>query len=48
MNSMDKTREFLKTIGLPGGDAYDLPESKNDLKTMGSIDLRFREFRDRK
>ena len=27
MNSMDKTREFLKSIGLPGGDAYDLPTS---------------------
>ena len=27
MNSMDKTREFLKSIGLPGGDAYDLPDS---------------------
>ena len=25
MNSMDKTREFLKSIDLPGGDAYDLP-----------------------
>jgi hypothetical protein len=24
---MDKTREFLKKIGLPGGDAYDLPTS---------------------
>ena len=28
MNSMEKTREFLKSIGLPGGDAYDLPTSK--------------------
>lgn len=27
MNSMDKTREFLKSIGQPGGDAYDLPTS---------------------
>lgn len=27
MNSMEKTREFLKSIGLPGGDAYDLPTS---------------------
>ena len=27
MNSMDKTRAFLKSIGLPGGDAYDLPTS---------------------
>ncbi len=24
---MEKTREFLKSIGLPGGDAYDLPTS---------------------
>lgn len=28
MNSMEKTREFLNSIGLPGGDAYDLPTSK--------------------
>ena len=28
MNSMEKTREFLKLIGLPGGDAYDLPTSE--------------------
>ena len=35
MNSMDKTREFLKTIGLPGGDAYDLPESKKRFKDNG-------------
>lgn len=27
MNSMEKTREYLKSIGLPGGDAYDLPTS---------------------
>ena len=27
MNSMDKTREFLKSIGQPGGDSYDLPTS---------------------
>ncbi len=25
---MEKTREFLKSIGLPGGDAYDLPTSE--------------------
>ena len=24
---MEKTREFLRSIGLPGGDAYDLPTS---------------------
>ena len=28
MNSMDKTREFLRSIGMPGGDAYDLPTSE--------------------
>lgn len=27
MNSMDKTREYLKSIGLPCGDAYDMPTS---------------------
>ena len=27
MNSMEKTRAFLRSIGLPGGDAYDLPDS---------------------
>ncbi len=26
--SMEATREFLKSIGLPGGDAYDLPTSE--------------------
>ena len=25
MDSMDKTREFLKSIGQPSGDAYKLP-----------------------
>ena len=28
MNSMVKTRAFLKSIGLPEGDAYDLPTSE--------------------
>lgn len=28
MNSMEKTREFLEKIGLPKGDAYDLPTSE--------------------
>lgn len=28
MNSMDETRNFLKRIGLPGGDAYSLPSSE--------------------
>ena len=27
MNSMEQTRAFLESIGLPGGDAYDLPTS---------------------
>ena len=27
MNSMEKTRAFLTSVGLPGGDAYDLPTS---------------------
>lgn len=28
MNSMDQTRAFLKSIGQPGGDLYDLPTSE--------------------
>ena len=32
---MDKTREFLKSIGLPGGDAYDLPNSEKRFKDGG-------------
>ena len=28
MNSMEKTRQFLRSAGLPGGDAYDLPTSE--------------------
>lgn len=28
MNSMKQTREFLKKIGMPSGDAYDLPTSE--------------------
>ena len=35
MNSMDKTREFLKSVGLPGGDAYDLPTSAKRFKDGG-------------
>ena len=27
MNSMDKTRSFLKSLGVPGGDLYELPSS---------------------
>ena len=35
MNSMDKTREFLKSIGLPDGDAYDLPTSEKRFNDGG-------------
>ena len=28
MNSMEQTRAFLQRIGLPSGDAYDLPTSE--------------------
>lgn len=28
MNSMQETRKFLETLGVPGGDAYDLPTSE--------------------
>ena len=35
MNSMDKTREFLQSMGLPGGDAYQLPTSKKRFKDGG-------------
>ena len=35
MNSMDKTREFLKSIGLPGGDAYDMPTSEKRFEDGG-------------
>ena len=35
MNSMEKTRMFLKSIGLPGGDAYDLPSSEKRFKDGG-------------
>ena len=35
MNSMDKTREFLKSVGLPGGDAYDLPSSEKRFRDGG-------------
>ena len=35
MNSMDKTREFLRSVGLPGGDAYDLPTSEKRFKDGG-------------
>ena len=28
MNSMEKTREFLKSINMPEGDAYALPTSE--------------------
>ena len=35
MNSMDETREFLKSIGLPEGDAYDLPTSEKRFSDGG-------------
>lgn len=35
MNSMDRTREFLKSIGLPGGDAYQLPTSEKRFEDGG-------------
>lgn len=35
MNSMKKTREYLKTKGLPGGDAYDLPTSTKRFEDGG-------------
>ncbi len=37
MNSMDKTREFLESIGLPKGDAYDLPDSKKRFTDGGQF-----------
>lgn len=35
MNSMEKTREFLRSIGQPGGDAYDLPTSEKRFEDGG-------------
>lgn len=35
MNSMEKTREFLKTIGLPEGDLYSLPTSEKRFEDGG-------------
>jgi hypothetical protein len=35
MNSMEQTRAFLKSIGLPGGDAYDLPTSEKRFEDGG-------------
>lgn len=35
MNSMDETREFLKKIGLPGGDLYSLPTSEKRFEDGG-------------
>ena len=37
MNSMEKTREFLKSIGMPGGDAYNLPTSEKRFKDGGQF-----------
>lgn len=35
MNSIDRTREFLKSIGMPQGDAYDLPTSEKRFSDGG-------------
>ena len=35
MNSMEKTREFMKKIGLPEGDAYSLPTSEKRFEDGG-------------
>ncbi|MBQ1414175.1 MAG: peptidase, partial [Clostridia bacterium] len=32
---MEQTRAFLKSIGLPGGDAYDLPTSEKRFEDGG-------------
>ena len=37
MNSMEKTREFLKSAGLPGGDCYDLPTSEKRFADGGQF-----------
>ena len=38
MNSMDKTRDFLKSIGMPEGDGYDLPDPACDFFFVGICD----------
>lgn len=35
MNSMEQTREFLKSIGMPEGDAYNLPTSEKKFADGG-------------
>ena len=35
MNSMEKTRAFLQSIGMPKGDAYDLPTSQKRFSDGG-------------
>ena len=37
MNSMNETRKFLESIGLPDGDAYNLPTSKKRFKDGGQF-----------
>ena len=37
MNSMDKTRKFLESMGLPGGDAYNLPTSEKRFADGGQF-----------
>ena len=34
MNSIKKTREFLQSVGLPRGDAYDLMADSTALKSL--------------
>lgn len=43
---MKETRAFLKSIGMPEGDAYDLPSSGKRFADGGQYGLRFRAFRD--
>ena len=34
-----ETREFLKSIGLPGGDAYDLPDSQKRVSGWRTVSV---------
>lgn len=42
---MEKTREFLRSIGLPGGDAYNLPTSEKDFQMGLNIGLKCQVFK---
>ena len=48
MNSMEQTRAFLKSIGQPTGDSYNLPTSEKRFGDGDSIVLRCLEFKDRR